>query len=101
MARDARKQKYPPSEKNSKLSGDSSQWMMFALNEITERLSRLEEDVRDIKRSMSNINRLMWIAAGAVAAVTVVTAIVTFFFGFVDIAARMPFEITIKAPPAP
>ena len=55
--------------KNPGASGEPSQWMMIALNQINARLDRIESDIRDLGTSIGNIKKMIWTAAGVIIAV--------------------------------
>lgn len=84
--------------KNPGASGEPSQWMMIALNQINARLDRIESDIRDLGTSIGNIKKMIWTAAGVIIAVGLIG---TFLFGLGDLINKIPFEITIGNQPPP
>lgn len=103
MNGDERERKQDDYGKNP-FPGDTSQWAMFALNQINTRLTNIESDVRglsdDIRvlgRSVDNMKKVIWTAAGVVIAVGVIGGILV---GFLDLLTKIPFEINIQNTPA-
>ena len=79
--------------KNRGASGESSQWLMYALNQINARLDRIESDLQGLRTSVGNIKKVIWTAAGVIIAVGLIG---TFLFGLGDLITKVPFEITIR-----
>ena len=88
--------------KNRGASGESSQWLMYALNQINARLDRIESDIQSdlqgLRTSVGNIKKVIWTAAGVIIAVGLIG---TFLFGLGDLVTKVPFEITIRNQPPP
>ena len=96
-------------DKNREPPAGSSQWLMYALNQINTRLDRIEEDIRalgkstksdiqEIKGSVDTVKKVIWTAAGLVIAIGLLGS---FLFELGDLITKIPFEITIKNPPGP
>ena len=71
--------------RDDSLSDSRDQWILHALNQLHDRTSSIEEEVKTLRRDIGGLKRIVWIGVGILIAVSFISSYI-----------NIPFEITIS-----
>ena len=66
-------------------SGSRDQWILHALNQLRDRISTIEDEVKALRKDIGGLKRIVWIGVGILIAVSFISSYIS-----------IPFEITIS-----